>query len=175
MQHSPDSIQYAMETARLLREPDRRIDTFGSTRFKFTMLSEPMDQVGVVRIRQGELDAQKPQIIRPDRMGEVELDGFQEKASEFLDFLRKNNLEPVFFQYGFVFKRGKVTEELVHDSIDVVRDRVLEDVKRTGDPMLAVIEGVDDAWEVCLLKFAIDMIGKSSDINVFDFKRRGLL
>jgi hypothetical protein len=41
--------------------------------------------------------------------------------------------------------------------------------------MLAVIEGVDDAWEVCLLKFAIDMIGKSTDINVFDFKRKGLL
>ena len=34
---------------------------------------------------------------------------------------------------------------------------------------------LDDAWEICLLKFAIDMIGKSSDINAFDFKRKGLL
>jgi hypothetical protein len=175
MQHSPDSIQYAMETAVLLREPDRRIDTFGSTRFKFTMLSEPMDAVGQVRIRQGEMEAQKPQIIRPERMGEVELEGFHEKAGEFLDWLREQNIEPVFFQYGFMFKRGTVSEELVHDSMDAVRDRVLEDVRRTGDPMLAVMEGVDDAWEVCLLKFAIDMIGKSSDINTFDFKRRGLL
>ena len=57
----------------------------------------------------------------------------------------------------------------------IVRERVLEDVKATGDPMLAVMEGVDDAWEVCLLKFAMDMIGKSADINVFDFKRKGLL
>jgi len=175
MQHSPDSIQYAMETAVLLREPDRRIDTFGSTRFKFTMLSEPMDEVGQVRIRQGEMEALKPQIIRPERMGEVELEGFHEKAGEFLDWLREQNIEPVFFQYGFMFKRGTVSEELVHDSMDAVRDRVMEDVRRTGDPMLAVMEGVDDAWEVCLLKFAIDMISKSSDINTFDFKRRGLL
>ncbi len=165
-----------METARLLREPDRRIDTFGSTRFKFTMLSEPMDSIGQVRIRQGEMEAQKPQIIRPAGMlGEVELDGFQEKAAEFLDFLKKNKLEPVFFQYGFIFKRSHVTEELIHDSMDVVRGRVLDEVKASGDPMLAVIEGVDDAWEVCLLKFVIEMIAKSSDINVFDFKRRGLL
>jgi len=175
MQHSPDSIQYAMETARLLHEPDRRIDTFGSTRFKFTMLSEPMDSVGQVRVRQGEMEAQKPQIIRPEGMGEVELDGFHEKASEFLDWLREQNLEPVFFQYGFLFKRGTVSEELVHDSMEAVRDRVLEEVRQTGDPMLAVMEGVDDAWEVGLLKFAIDMIGKSSEINTFDFKRRGLL
>ena len=164
-----------METAVLLREPDRRIDTFGSTRFKFTMLSEPMDAVGQVRIRQGEMEAQKPQIIRPDRMGEVELEGFHEKAGEFLDWLREQNMEPVFFQYGFMFKRGTVSEELVHDSLEAVRDRVLEDVRRTGDPMLAVMEGVDDAWEVCLLKFSIDMIGKSSEINTFDFRRRGLL
>lgn len=164
-----------METARLLYEPDRRIDTFGTTRFKFTMLSEPMDAVGQVRIRQGEMEAQKPQIIRPDAMQMVELDGFQEKAGEFLDWLKQNKLEPVFFQYGFLFKRTHVSEELLHDNIDAVRERVLADVKAVGDPMLAVMEGVDDAWEVCLLKFAIDMIGKSTNINAFDFKRKGLL
>lgn len=164
-----------MESARLLHEPDRRIDTFGSTRFKFTMLSEPMDSVGQVRIREGEVDAQKPQIIRPERMGEVELEGFQEKAGEFLDYLREQKMEPVFFQYGFLFKRGKVTEHLVHESLEAVRDRVMLDIRQNGDPMMAVMEGVDDAWEVSLLKFAIDMIGKSSEINAFDFKRRGLL
>lgn len=175
MEHSPDSIQYAMETARLLHEPDRRIDTFGATRFKFTMLSEPMDSVGQVRVREGEMEAQKPQIIRPDAMQEIELNGFQQKAGEFIDWLKENKLEPVFFQYGFVFKRSHVTEALLNDNMEAVRDRVLTDVKATGDPMLAVMEGVDDAWEVCLLRFAIDMIGKSSGINVFDFKRKGLL
>ena len=164
-----------MENARLLHEPDRRIDTFGSTRFKFTMLSEPMDSVGQVRIRQGEMEAQKPQIIRPDAMSGIELDGFQEKAGEFLQWLKQNKLEPVFFQYGFVFKRGRVSEGLLNDNMETVRDRVLTDVRAAGDPMLAVMEGVDDAWEICLLKFAIEMIGKSSDINVFDFKRKGLL
>ena len=164
-----------MEMAKLLREPDRRIDTFGSTRFKFTMLSEPMDSIGQVRVRRGEMEAQKPQIIRPQDMGGVELEGFNEKAGEFMDFLREKDLEPVFFQYGFVFKRTNVTEELIHERIDDVREKVMESVRVSGDPMLAVMEGVDDAWEIGLLKFAIEMIGKSSDINTFDFKRKGLL
>jgi hypothetical protein len=38
-----------------------------------------------------------------------------------------------------------------------------------------VIQGVDDTWEISLLKFTVDMIAKSQGINVFDFKRRGLL
>jgi len=175
MQHSPDSIQYAMETARLLYEPDRRIDTFGATRFKFTMLSEPMDSVGQVRIRQGELEAQKPQIIKPKGMHGVELEGFHEKASEYLDWLKENKREPVLFQYGFTFRRRHLTEELVHDNLDAVRDRVLMEARSIGDPMLSVMEGADDAWEVSLLKFAINMISKSNDINVFDFKRKGFL
>ena len=175
MEHSPDSIQYAMETAKLLYEPDRRIDTFGATRFKFTMLSEPMDSVGQVRIRQGEVEAQKPQIIKPEGMNTVELDGFQDKAGEFLDWLKAQKQEPVFFQYGFLFKKKNLTESLVHDQIESVRDRVLNEARSIGDPMLAVMEGVDDAWEVALLKFSIDMISKSTEINAFDFKRKGFL
>ena len=43
MPHSPDDIQYALETTEVLHEPDRRIDTFGDTRFEFRMISELMD------------------------------------------------------------------------------------------------------------------------------------
>jgi hypothetical protein len=38
-----------------------------------------------------------------------------------------------------------------------------------------VIEGVDDAWEISLLRFMFEMVQKSGEINVFDFKRKGLL
>ena len=63
-----------------------------------------------------------------------------------------------FLQYGFQFRRGQVHEEIIHDSMDAVRERVLEDIRRTGNPTRAIIEGVDDAWEVSILKFSFDMI-----------------
>ena len=34
---------------------------------------------------------------------------------------------------------------------------------------------VDDTWEISLLKFTFEMIQKSHNINMFDFKRRGLI
>ena len=52
---------------------------------------------------------------------------------------------------------------------------LVDEAVRVGDPMNAVIAGVDDTWEISLLRFTVEMIQKSSGINIFDFKRRGLL
>jgi hypothetical protein len=177
--HTPDDIQYALETTRVLREPDRRIETFGETRFQFQLISELMDQVGQVRIRTGEVEAMRPRVLRPEPYREIELEGFDDTARArmhaMIEKLRAEGRNLAFLQYGFQFRRGQVHEEIVHDTMDAVRERVLEDIRRSGNPALAVIEGVDDAWEVSILKFSFEMIIRSHEINAFDFKRRGLL
>ena len=66
-------------------------------------------------------------------------------------------------------------EEIIHDTLDSVRERVMDDIRRSGNPSRAIIEGVDDAWEICILKFSFEMILRSHEINAFDFKRRGLI
>lgn len=174
-----DDIQYAMETTRVLHEPDHRIQTFGETRFEFQLLSEPMDQVGKVRIRTGEVEAMKPRILRPEPYRDIELEGFDDSArarfDALVDKLKQQGQDLAFLQYGFRFKRGAVNEELIHDSIEAVRERVLEDIRRTGNPSRAIIEGVDDTWEVSILKFSFEMILRSHQINAFDFKRKGLI
>jgi hypothetical protein len=173
--YKPDDIEYAIENSYILREPYRRIDTFGVTLFKFIALSQLMDDISTTRIRVGQVEAQKPQIIKPNGYNEVTLEGFDKKARDFLNMLFEKGLEPAIFQYGFQFSRGEVSEELVHENIENVKHRILEQVRKDDDPMLAVIECVDNTWEVGLLKFSIDMIKKSSEINAFDFKRKGLL
>lgn len=175
MSHSPDTVQYALETTQVLYEPDRRIDTFGSTRFEFQLLSELMDTVGAVRIRTGEMEANKPQIISPEGYNEISTEGFGQNAEKLFEWLEEKGEMPKMLQYGFQFKRGDVTEELVHEPIESVRGRLVDQAKREGRPMQTVIEGVDDAWEICLLRFSMEMISKSQGINVFDFKRKGLL
>lgn len=177
--YTPDDIQYAMETTRVLHEPDRRIDTFGSTRFEFRVLSELMDRTGEVRIRSGEMEASKPLILRPEALTGVDLEGFgpgtRERLDALVDRLRADGHDLAFLQYGFQFRRGGVSEEIVHDHFDNVSARVVAAARQAGNPMEAVIAGVDDAWEVSVLKFAFEMILKSRAINLFDFKRKGLL
>ncbi len=177
--HSEDDIHYALETAKVLREPDRRIDTFGETRFEFQLISELMDRSGEVRIRTGEFEAMRPRILRPASYNEVALEGFDPSARARFDKLvaklKSEGKNLAFLQYGFQLKCGQVHEEVVHDNIDAVRERVLEDIRRTGNPARAIIEGVDDAWEICILKFFLEMVLRSHEINSFDFKRRGLI
>ena len=78
-------------------------------------------------------------------------------------------------KYGFSFRKDKVREDVVNEPFNDVRDKVMDRANKNSNPQAAVILGVDEAWEVCLLKFTVEMIGKSQGINVFDFQRRGLL
>jgi hypothetical protein len=121
----------------------------------------------------------KPRILRPEPYRDIELEGFDESARARFDALveklKSQGRDLAFLQYGFRFKRGAVNEELVHDSIESVRARVLDDIRRTGNPSRAIIEGVDDTWEISILKFSFEMILRSHEINAFDLKRKGLI
>jgi len=177
--HSQDDIHYALETTKVLREPDHRIMTFGETRFEFQLISELMDRAGEVRIRTGEVEAQRPRILKPEALRDIQLEGFdstaRERFDEMVEKFRSQGRDLAFLQYGFHFRRSAVHEEIIHDSMEAVRERVMEDIRKTGNPSRAVIEGVDDAWEVSILKFSFEMIQRSHEINAFDFKRRGLI
>jgi molybdenum cofactor biosynthesis enzyme MoaA len=68
-----------------------------------------------------------------------------------------------------------VIEKRVRASLSSVIEETKAQVERLDEPLSAVIQGVDDAWEVCLLKFTIDLIERSSGGNLGDFRRRGLV
>lgn len=173
--YSEDDIHFAFESTQVLLEPDRRIDTFGSTQFAFRLVTELLDDVSRVRVREGRISAEKPQILRPEFLAEFQFEGFGEQAGAFGDWLRQNRGKFAFLQYGFHFRRSDITEMIVHDSMAVVADRIVREVRDHGDPSVAVISGVDEAWEISLLRFTLQMIERSQAINHFDFKRRGLL
>lgn len=169
-------IQYALENTHVLYEPDRRIDTFGTTQFEFQIVSELMDAIDTVRIRNGRIEAQKPLILRADPEGaDFDFDGFGPQAQAFGHWLKQNIHQLALLRYGFSFSRKDISEHLVHEPMDQVCGKLVEETRSSGNPMRAVIQGVDDTWEISLLKFTVEMIEKSKRINEFDFKRKGLL
>jgi hypothetical protein len=89
--------------------------------------------------------------------------------------LRERLRNVAVLRYGFQFRKTDVTEKTVRDSMDAVIERTKRQVETSGEPLSAIIQGVDDAWEVCLLKFTIDLIERSSGGNLGDFRKRGLL
>jgi len=172
---SYDQISWALENSKVLYEPDRRIDTFGSTNFEFFLISELMDKINQVRIRCGRMEAQRPQILRPTGYNDLMFEGFGEHAQAFAEWFKAMAPDLSFLKYGFTFAMRDLTENIVHDSMEAVCERVVNEVRSSGNPIQAVIAGVDDTWDISLLKFNMDLIQKSQKINEFDFRRRGLL
>jgi hypothetical protein len=169
-----DDFQYAIENTRVILAPERQIASFGSTSFRFYLISELMDQVNEIRVRDGRIHAERPQILTPEHYCRLLLEGFGEKAQKYVAQLREQTRNMAVLRYGFQFRKTEVTENTVRDTLDAVVARTKTHVERSEEPLSAVIQGVDDAWEICLLKFTIDLIESSSGSNLSDFRRRGL-
>jgi hypothetical protein len=170
-----DTVQYAIENTRVLHAPERRIATFGQTTFRFFLITELMDSANQVRVRDGRLHAERPQIITPSHIQRMLMEGFGERAEGFVGWLRENAPELAVLKYGFQFRKTDLNDQIIHSPVGEVVARLREEVDRAEDPLSAIIEGVDEGWEICLLKFATDMVQESAGDNLGDFRQRGLL
>lgn len=172
---SEDNFQYAIENTEVILAPQGKIATFGHTSFRFYLISELMDQVDEVRVRDGRIHAERPQILAPDHLSRLFLEGFGDQAERYIEQMRAQAQKFAVVRYGFQFRKTDVVERTVRASLGSVIEQTKAQVERAEEPLSAVIQGVDDAWEVCLLKFTIDLIEKSAGGNVGDFRRRGLM
>ncbi|HWB58818.1 MAG TPA: hypothetical protein VG733_04965 [Chthoniobacteraceae bacterium] len=170
-----DSFQYAIENTQVLFAPESRIETFGNTRFRFYVITELMDRANQVRVRNGYLHAERPQIIAPGHYAKLLLEGFGEKGREFAQWLEQNMDNAAVLKYGMQFKRTDGSEDVLHCTPEEAFSRIKGTAEFSNEPLNAVLQGVDEAWEVSLLKFSMDLIRKSAPGNMGDFRERGLL
>ncbi len=170
-----DDFQYALENTHVIRPPRQAIQTFGTTSFRFYVVTELMDQIDRVRVRDGRIHAERPAIVSPQHYSKLMLDGFGDEARGFADWLENNGRDIKFLRYGFQFQKTDLSEEVVHSPKADVIGRLGELLDARDEPMSTIIEGVDDAWEVCLMKFTVELIQRSAGENVGEWKRRGLL
>ena len=167
-----DDIQYAVNTMRVILEPRQTLETFGTTTIRYHLVSELMDEVNQVRVRAGRVYSERPQIITPSGIGEELLKGFGEDAREYIDFLKNHGEMVRVLKYGLRFRKDEAAEELVHESIETVADRVKENVDKNGDALAAVVIGADEVWAVSLLKVLVDYIPRSAPSNIHDLMQR---
>ena len=109
--YSDDDIEFAFHSTEVIHEPDRRIDTFGTTRFEFHLISEMMDSVNEVVVRNGIMNAERPQILKPEPYQDISFEGFGEQAEAFADWFKRHASDLSMVRYGFNFKKDRVTED----------------------------------------------------------------
>ena len=165
---------YAVNNTELLVLPTRHLETFGNTLINYTLVSELMDSVGQVRVREGRMQAMRPQIITPAAYSNMVLEGFGEQAEQYLEWLREHEDQVRVLRYGYTLKQEAFSEQVLTDSLESVLGRIKEAAARKRDPFCAVIKGVDTPWDVCLIRLFWQTVQNSAQANIRELSERHL-
>ena len=167
---------YAVNNTEVVLKPRKQLETFGNSTVNYVLISEMMDEVNKVRIREGTIIAARPQILTPGDLLTTALDGFaSNEAREYLEWLRDNARDLRFLQFGIRISKQDINDSFVSDSPQQVLDNVLREAAVKNDPSPAVVVGVESPWEVCLVKVMTEVVEQSLPANIRDLKDRDLL
>jgi hypothetical protein len=163
---------YAVNNTEVVLLPTGHLETFGTTVLHYHLVSELMDTVNQIRVREGRMKAGQPQIVTPEAYSDVILEGFGEEAGEYVDWLREHEKDIRILQYGYALKQESFSEHIVTDDMRSVVDRVKSEAESKNDPLSAVVVGVDTPWDVCLIKLFREVIQHSAQTNIQELEKR---
>ncbi|OGO24022.1 MAG: hypothetical protein A2144_05715 [Chloroflexi bacterium RBG_16_50_9] len=170
-------IEYAAQHTEILRHPKQNLSTFGVTNVYYYLVTEPayadlVNDIHETVIREGRVIAERPKIVTPYYLSRLE--GFSYDARRYFETLLKTqgaNTPGLFYTY----KNEPAELNIVSDNWPVVVDRLNGEIDKKGDPLVSIIKGQDDLWDVSLLKFIYEITKSSLKDNISQLGSRGLL
>lgn len=159
---------YAVNNTEVVAVPERRLETFGATMVNYHLVTELMDSVDKVRVREGKLKAFRPEIITPPSITDDMLEGFGAEARDYADWLREHAKDMQILRYGFKVQKQEINDYILTDPLETVVNRVKDELAERDDPLGAILVGVDRPWEVCLLKLMVELVQHSAPGNIQD-------
>lgn len=171
MQPSKSFFEKVFRQTKVLRPPKHLLATFGNTTIQYYILSEIVGQEKQCRLREGQVTAERPQILTPDVLRE-RFEGFGAEAPQYTDWL--------FEKYGealraleYRFKNAPGQTHLQQATLEELADRLNAQLDTSGTPRSAILAGPDATWSLSVMKFIVDVTLKSFQINVQELEERG--
>ena len=177
MDEAERRIWNAIQLTHVVRPPKQHLATFGVTNLKYYLVSEPSykdlvpgEEESV--IREGKVVSQRPTIVTPAYM--MNLEGFGEEARKYMDSLVRSfgpNSPGLLYQY----RNEPGGLDIVGGQTYAVAQRIANDLDIRGVDSAVVILGIDDLWDVSILKFIYEYTAASVASNVGEIQAMGLL
>ena len=177
MDETEQRIAKALQLTHVLRPPKQHLATFGTTNVRYYVVTEPAykDVVSGEEesvIREGNVVSQKPAIVTPGYM--LNLEGFGQDARNYLESLKRRfgpNSPGLLYEY----RNEPGNLEIVSGQVSEVARRIADDLDKRSVDSAAVILGVDELWDISLMKFIYDYTTASLSSNVSQIQALGLL
>jgi hypothetical protein len=170
-----DTWEFSYDNARIIILPKKRIATFADTTILYTLLCEDMDNPSLTHLREGTLTAEKPQIISPHHFATLILEGFGPQAQAFAQSIRQALSQSIILKYGFHIKKTDIRTHTIQEPIQTCLPKIEAQIRSQDNPLHTLITGLDQGWEVSLIKFTLSYIHHSAQDNLQNFQQRGLI
>ncbi len=170
-------IERAIAMTRTIRVPRRSLSTFGSTVIHYHVVSQPVyegifeDEQKDTVVRYGLVRADRPQIVTPGYLSNSE--GFGQEATEYLEYLTN--------RYGsdaagllYKYKNEPQTTETVAGEPRQIAAKIRDEIERDDKPLHTVLLGVDELWDVSVMKFIYEFTNQSAKSNFEELNERRL-
>ena len=92
-----------------------------------------------------------------------------------VEWLKANEESMRILRYGYCLKTDNFSEQIITDSLAAVTERVKSEVVASRDGFAAVLQGVDDPWDVALVELWRREVDKSFSTNVKELDENGKL
>ncbi len=177
MRIDDERIENAVRHTEILRLPKQSLATFGTTNIGYYMVTRPVydeitEESSETVIREGRVIAERPRIVTPYYMSQLE--GFSGDARRYLNTLIQNyGADAPGLFYTYRNEPGKLT--IVTEELKAVLDRLNSEIDRRGDPLITIIKGQDELWDVSLMRFIYEITSISMQNNLSQLMSRGLL
>ncbi|MBI4333997.1 MAG: hypothetical protein HY673_22265 [Chloroflexi bacterium] len=170
-----ERIRYAVEHTEVLKEPRRSLSTFGTTNIHYFLLTEPVyKEPGSPEketvIREGNVVAERPKIVTPDYL--LNLEGFSKEARQYFEMARRE-VGPHATGILYAYKNQPENLTIVSEELLQVSERLKEMIEKEDRPLTAILKGVDELWDVSILKFIFSLTRGSVPGHVEEMGRRG--
>ena len=172
-----ERIARAAYLTRVVRHPKQHLATFGSSKLDYYVITDPVYQEWSQGqeesvIRQGSVTSDRPVLVTPYYM--LNLDGFSEDAHQYMETLAREygpNSPGILYRY----KNDPGKLDIVSGKAFDVADRVTGGLDANKRDNTVVITGVDELWDISLLKFMYEYTSSSAHSNAREMKAKGLL
>jgi len=177
MDSESERIEYAARHTEIVRHPRQYLATFGITNIYYYLLTEPAyseiyRETSETVIREGRVIAERPKIVTPYYL--THLEGFSYDARQYFEklmIMRGPNAPGLFYTY----KNEPKELNIVSESLPAVIDKLNDEIDEKGDPLMTIIKGQDDMWDVSLLKFIYEITSRSVQSNMAQLGSMGML
>lgn len=164
-----EKIRSAIENTLVLRPPRQQLATFGITNVYYYMITELMHEVNVVR--EGRVIAARPKIVTPTYL--INVEGFSGPARRFIQMAAEQNPHEPGILYSYKNETGEMN--IVSEPLGNILDNINRRIDNRNDPLSAIIKGVEELWDVSLMKFTFELTRTSAYRNLSEFYGRGRL